>query len=61
MPGEILVRGAVVMKGYFENAEATAETVDDDGWLHTGDIGYSDGDGNGSLVDRLKEMIADDR
>lgn len=56
-PGEIWVRGAVVMKGYFENPEATDETIDADGWLHTGDIGYSDADGDWYLVDRLKELI----
>src|SRR5215831_12153957 len=55
--GEIWVRGPFVMKGYFENAEATALTIDGDGWLHTGDIGYVDGDGDFWVVDRLKELI----
>ena len=44
-PGELIVRGFNVMKGYFNNAAATAEAIVD-GWLHTGDIGYVDGDGN---------------
>jgi acyl-CoA synthetase (AMP-forming)/AMP-acid ligase II len=55
--GELWVRGPIVMKGYFENAQATAETVDEEGWLHTGDVGYADPDGDFFLVDRLKELI----
>jgi acyl-CoA synthetase (AMP-forming)/AMP-acid ligase II len=55
--GEIWVRGPFVMKGYFEDPDATAHTIDRDGWLHTGDIGYVDGDGDFWVVDRVKELI----
>jgi len=55
--GEILVRGHQVMKGYLNDPEATASTVDEDGWLHTGDIGHADEDGMFYVVDRLKELI----
>jgi len=54
--GELLVKGAPVIKGYLNRPEATAETIVD-GWLHTGDIGYFDEDGFLYLVDRAKDMI----
>ncbi|CAN6450178.1 unnamed protein product [Victoria cruziana] len=56
-PGEICIRGAQIMKGYLNDPEATARTIDKDGWLHTGDIGYVDDDEELFIVDRLKELI----
>ncbi|MDQ3573034.1 MAG: AMP-binding protein, partial [Actinomycetota bacterium] len=55
--GELWIRGPQVMAGYLNNPDATAETIDSDGWLHTGDIAVVDADGFFSIVDRLKELI----
>lgn len=56
-PGEICIRGDQIMKGYLNDPEATEKTIDKEGWLHTGDIGYIDDDDELFIVDRLKELI----
>jgi acyl-CoA synthetase (AMP-forming)/AMP-acid ligase II len=54
--GEVLLRGPNVMLGYLDDPEATAATIDADGWLHTGDVGALDERGNLRITDRLKDM-----
>jgi len=54
--GEILLRGPNVMLGYLDDPAATAEAIDVEGWLHTGDVGKLDGEGNLTVTDRLKDM-----
>ncbi|MGI9644017.1 MAG: class I adenylate-forming enzyme family protein, partial [Ilumatobacteraceae bacterium] len=55
--GELMVRGPIVMQGYFGNDEKTNETIEPDGWLHTGDVARMDEDGCVFIVDRKKDMI----
>ena len=57
IPGEILVKGPNVMLGYYKNEEATAETIDADGWYHSGDLGVMDADGNVFIKGRSKNML----
>ncbi len=56
-PGELMVRGPIVMTGYYNNPEETAKTIEPDGWLHTGDIATVDGTGHFFVVDRRKDLI----
>ena len=56
-PGELWIRGPQVMKGYLNRPAATRDMIDDDGWLHTGDVGYVDADGYFYVIDRVKELI----
>ncbi len=55
--GEICIRGPNVMKGYWNQPEATAEAIDERGWFHSGDVGYLDEDGFFYVVDRVKDMV----
>lgn len=55
--GEMCFKGSIIMRGYIGNEDATKQTVDADGWLHTGDVGYYDDDKEWYIVDRLKELI----
>ncbi|XP_019931251.3 uncharacterized protein LOC109400026 [Aedes albopictus] len=55
--GEICIKGPLVMKGYYKNEQATRETIDSDGWLHSGDTGYFDDEGDFFIVDRIKDLI----
>lgn len=57
VPGELMVRGPIVMLGYHGNPVATAETIESDGWMHTGDIATMDAHGYVFVVDRRKDMI----
>jgi long-chain acyl-CoA synthetase len=56
-PGELMVRGPIVMQGYYGNDKATTETIEPDGWLHTGDVAVADDAGYFRIVDRRKDMI----
>jgi len=56
-PGELLVRGPLTTLGYFGNPAATADLIDADGWLHSGDVAHADAEGHFFIVDRLKDMI----
>ena len=56
-PGELMVRGPIVMQGYYGNDEATRETIEPDRWLHTGDVAVADNAGYFRIVDRRKDMI----
>jgi fatty-acyl-CoA synthase len=56
-PGELCSRGYLVMRGYWENPAATAEAIDDAGWMHTGDLAVMDADGYVNIVGRLKDLV----
>jgi len=55
--GELMISGPIVMQGYYGNESATRETIEPDGWLHTGDLAYMDVEGYIHIVDRKKDMI----
>ena len=55
--GEVITSGPNIMKGYWNNSEATAAAIDSEGWFHTGDVGYFDEDGFLFIADRLKDMV----
>jgi long-chain acyl-CoA synthetase len=55
--GELMIKGGIVMQGYYGNEQATRETIEPDGWLHTGDVASMDEDGCVFIVDRKKDMI----
>ncbi|MEK9872042.1 MAG: AMP-binding protein, partial [Gammaproteobacteria bacterium] len=55
--GELMIKGGVVMQGYYGNEQATRDTIEPDGWLHTGDVASMDEDGCVFIVDRKKDMI----
>ena len=57
IPGELVCKGANVMLGYYKNEEATAQTIDKDGWLHTGDMAIKDNEGNIFIKGRCKNML----
>jgi len=57
VPGELCTRGYSVMLGYWDDPERTAEAIDADGWMHTGDIGVIDEQGYGGIVGRSKDMV----
>src|SRR6185369_8330515 len=56
-PGEVVVRGETVTRGYLDDPDATAAAIDADGWLHTGDLGTLDADGYLRIVGRIKDMF----
>jgi fatty-acyl-CoA synthase len=56
-PGEVCTRGYSVMLGYWDDAERTAEAIDPEGWMHTGDLGVIDAEGYGNIVGRIKDMV----
>jgi long-chain acyl-CoA synthetase len=55
--GELMIRGPIVMQGYYGNEKATRETIEPDGWLHSGDLAHMDDEGAIFVVDRRKDMI----
>lgn len=55
--GELCFKGPMIMKGYYTDPKETALTIDSEGWLHTGDVGYYNKNYNFYIVDRIKELI----